>query len=184
MLHPRGGRPWLEAASNAHSNPNPNPKRSPNPSPNCGSGRERGAVGPGCASHYSASCCRHACCSNPSPSPNQNPDANPNLALPLTPTPTPNPNPIFTPTPHPIFTPNPNQAFLLLLAADTKLLELWYEEGALLRSEDCTCAAATALSALQAFDFSALQPSSGLLDMDNPFASPRTESFVDDDKFR
>ena len=32
-------------------------------------------------------------------------------------------------------------AFLLLLAADTKLLELWYEEGALLRSEDCTCAA-------------------------------------------
>ena len=75
-------------------------------------------------------------------------------------------------------------AFLLLLAADTKLLELWYEEGALLRSEDCTCAAATALSALQAFDFSALQPSSGLLDMDNPFASPRTESFVHDDIFR
>jgi len=65
-------------------------------------------------------------------------------------------------------------AFLLLLAADQKLLELWYEEGALLRSEDCVCAAATVVSALQAFDLSALQPSSSLLDVDNPFAT-RTE---------
>ena len=60
---------------------------------------------------------------------------------------------------------------LSVQAEDQKLLALWYDEGALLRSEDCVCAAATVLSALQAFDFSALQPSSGLLDMDNPFAT-------------
>ena len=74
-------------------------------------------------------------------------------------------------------------AFLLLLAADQKLLELWYEEGALLRSEDCVCAAATVLSALQAFDFSALQPSSGLLDMDNPFATRNEFISLHDGRF-
>jgi hypothetical protein len=65
-------------------------------------------------------------------------------------------------------------AFVLLLGEDEKLLHLWYEEGALLRSEDSRFAVATLLSALQAFDFSALQPSSSLLDQHNPFAE-RTE---------
>jgi hypothetical protein len=62
-------------------------------------------------------------------------------------------------------------ALNLTLTLTVTLTLTRYERGAFLRSEDCVCAAATVLSALQAFDLSALQPSSGLLDMDNPFAT-------------
>jgi len=67
-------------------------------------------------------------------------------------------------------------AFLLLLGADAELLRLWYDEGALMRSEDALCAAATVVSAVQAFDFGSLQPSSPLLDLNNPFAQPTEEA--------
>ena len=60
---------------------------------------------------------------NPSPHPHHNPSPNPN----------PNPNPNLNPNP------NPNPTLTLTR----------YEEGALLRSEDCVCAAATVVSALQ-----------------------------------
>ena len=57
-----------------------------------------------------------------------------------------------------------------LLAADRALLALWYGERALLRHEDALCSAATLLSSLQAFDFSALQPHAAHLDLANPFS--------------
>jgi len=60
--------------------------------------------------------------------------------------------------------------FIQLLAADHALLSLWYSDAALLRHEDAMCSAATLLSSLQAFDFSALQPHGAHLDLANPFS--------------
>lgn len=63
-------------------------------------------------------------------------------------------------------------AFVLVLAQDRSLSSLYYADCALLRHEDALFSAATLLSALSAFDFSALQPHSALLDLANPFSSP------------
>ena len=69
--------------------------------------------------------------------------------------------------------------YVQLLTADAALLALWYQEGALLRSEDGCHTFTAALESLRLLDCTLLHPFSPLLDLANPFAAQLEGSKAD-----